>query len=232
VPLSPFGKAAVAVGSALGAVLDPSRADLVAALGETTGAPALRAMRSRMAASASGAEVLRDRPVVTNDTARRLADLPPTTFGGAYWQFMAARGFAPDDRPPVRFVDDEELAYVARRAREVHDFWHVLLGCPTTVLGELALKSLEASQTGLPVGALSVAGAQFRLGETDRRLLWGVYVPWAARTGVRCADLMSVYYERHFRDDLDELRARLRVAPAPSRAEAPPLVGAPRGCRW
>lgn len=46
----------------------------------------------------------------------------------------------------VRFVDDPELAYVAVRSREVHDFWHVLFDCPTTVTGELALKMLEFVQ--------------------------------------------------------------------------------------
>jgi len=40
----------------------------------------------------------------------------------------------------VQFVDNEELAYVMQRYREVHDFWHVLTGVPTTVLGEIALK--------------------------------------------------------------------------------------------
>lgn len=29
-------------------------------------------------------------------------DLPPHTFGGAYAQFMGARGFRADDRPVVR----------------------------------------------------------------------------------------------------------------------------------
>lgn len=44
------------------------------------------------------------------------------------------------NRPEVKFVDDAELAYVMKRYREVHDFWHVLTGVPTTVLGEIALK--------------------------------------------------------------------------------------------
>jgi ubiquinone biosynthesis protein Coq4 len=43
-------------------------------------------------------------------------------------------------------VDDEELAYVITRAREVHDFWHVLFDCHTNVFGELALKALEFVQ--------------------------------------------------------------------------------------
>ena len=72
--------------------------------------------------------------------------LPSGTFGRAYGDFMAQRGFHADDRPPVRFVNDEELAYVAMRSRETHDLWHVLFNCKTTVLGELALKAVEFVQ--------------------------------------------------------------------------------------
>lgn len=114
-----------------------------------TGAAALAKMRARMLASEEGAAILRERPTVTSETARALAALPPSTFGGAYHAFMAKRGFSPDDRPAVRFVDDPDLAYVARRAREAHDFWHVLFGCPTTVLGELALKGVELAQVSV-----------------------------------------------------------------------------------
>lgn len=41
----------------------------------------------------------------------------------------------------VRFVDDEELAYVAQRYREIHDFMHVLLGFDSiSVQDEIAVK--------------------------------------------------------------------------------------------
>lgn len=73
-------------------------------------------------------------------------DLPEGTFGHAYAKFMGDRKFLAGDRPPVRFIDDVELAYVAARAREVHDFWHVLFGCHTNVFGELALKAVELVQ--------------------------------------------------------------------------------------
>lgn len=43
---------------------------------------------------------------------------------------------SPDTRAPTRFVDDEELAYVIQRYREVHDMLHTLLGMPTNILGE------------------------------------------------------------------------------------------------
>lgn len=41
----------------------------------------------------------------------------------------------PDSRADVKFVDDEELAYVMQRYREVHDLLHTLLGMPTNMLG-------------------------------------------------------------------------------------------------
>lgn len=70
-------------------------------------------------------------------------------------------------------------------------------------------------QTGLPMAGMAVAGAQFKLNTDDRQLLWQQYLPWAAQTGLRCADLMCIYYEKHFDEDLQELRARWRITPAP-----------------
>lgn len=43
----------------------------------------------------------------------------------------------PDTRADVKFVDNEELAYIMQRYREVHDLLHTLLGMPTNMLGEL-----------------------------------------------------------------------------------------------
>lgn len=54
VPLNAWQQAAVAVGSAVGALMNPARADLVAALGETTGAPAFQNLLDRMKKSPEG----------------------------------------------------------------------------------------------------------------------------------------------------------------------------------
>lgn len=54
VPLKPWEQAAVAVGSAVGALMNPARADLVAALGETTGGPAFYLLLDRMKRSPEG----------------------------------------------------------------------------------------------------------------------------------------------------------------------------------
>ena len=54
VQLKGWQQAAVAFGSAFGALLDPRRADLIAALGETTGKPAFELVLQRMKNSAEG----------------------------------------------------------------------------------------------------------------------------------------------------------------------------------
>jgi ubiquinone biosynthesis protein COQ4 len=164
VQLTPLQRAMLVVGGGLGAILFPQRADLVGAVGETTGHLAFRRMRDRMRRDAVGADILRRRPRVTDDTLERAWGCADGTFGKAYATFMGTRKFRASDRPPVRFVDDEELAYVATRARETHDLWHVLFGCPTTVQGELALKALEFAQTGMPSAALATLAAPLRLG--------------------------------------------------------------------
>lgn len=118
----------------------PARADLVAALGETTGTFALSRMHQQMLGDPVGQRILREKPRITDETLDRCWDMPSDTFGGAYAKFMGKRGFSANERPPVRFVDHPELAYVATRYREVHDLWHVLFGMGTTVLGETAIK--------------------------------------------------------------------------------------------
>nr|ABK21689.1 unknown [Picea sitchensis] len=54
VPLKGWQQAAVAVGSALGALMNPARADLIAALGETTGKLAFQNLLDRMKKSHEG----------------------------------------------------------------------------------------------------------------------------------------------------------------------------------
>lgn len=215
VTLNRWQQAAVALGSAVGALLDPGRADLIAALGETTGKPFFERVLERMKKSPEGRAILLERPRVVSANVGHAWDLPENTFGAAYARFMGSRNFSPDDRPPVRFMDTEELAYVAMRAREVHDFWHTLFGLPTNLIGESALKVIEFEQMLLPMCALSVVGGTARFNEKQRSLFFHHYFPWATRAGMRCTDLISVYYEQHFHEDLEDVRRRWGIIPAP-----------------
>ncbi|PIA38836.1 hypothetical protein AQUCO_02700200v1 [Aquilegia coerulea] len=213
--LKGWQQAAVALGSAFGALLDPRRADLIAALGETTGKPFFERVLQRMKMTPEGRAILLERPRVISSNVGHAWDLPENTFGAAYARFMGSRNFSPDDRPPVRFMDSEELAYVAMRAREVHDFWHTLFGLPTNLIGESALKVIEFEQMLLPMCVLSVVGGTVRFNEKQRALFFQHYFPWATKAGLRCTDLISVYYERHFDEDLEDVRKRLGIIPAP-----------------
>ncbi|KAF5837961.1 ubiquinone biosynthesis protein [Dunaliella salina] len=229
IPLNPLFKGAVATLSAAGALLRPARADLVAAVGETTGEWQLQRLKERMLAdpTGTGRVILEEKPRIKDEFLAQCWNLPPHTFGGAYAQFMKQRHFHADDRPPVRFVDDAELAYVICRMREVHDLWHVLFGCHTNVFGELALKALEFVQTGMPMTGLAVAGAQFRLKPQERVVLQQQFLPWALRAGNNCHDLMTIYYERHIEEDLDDLRRQWRIIPAPAAPKPTPKASGP-----
>jgi ubiquinone biosynthesis protein COQ4 len=123
VPTSTPQKAVLTVYSAVAALVDPKRADLVAALGETTGHLALLRMRENMASDPVGADLLLRRPRITEETVQlsHLRTLDAGTFGHAYAEFMDVHDFTPDERPRVRFVEDEELAYVMARYRSVRD---------------------------------------------------------------------------------------------------------------
>ena len=160
--------------------------------------------------------VLADRPRVITASVGHAWDLPENTFGAAYAKFMGKRNFSPDDRPPVRFMDTEELTYVATRAREIHDFWHVLFKLPTNVLGESALKIVEFQQTYLPMCFLSVIGGTIRLNPFKRDVLLRDYMPWALKAGRASSDLMCIYYEEHFHEDLADVRNKWGIIPAPA----------------
>ncbi|KAK4535394.1 hypothetical protein CDCA_CDCA04G1419 [Cyanidium caldarium] len=214
--LSRFGRVVLSVASAVGAFANPARADLIAALGETAPgtAAAVERLARRMRQSDEGGTVLRERPRIKVHNTKHLAALPENTFGRQYAEFMRRYGFRSDERAEVRFVDDDELAYVIQRYRECHDLWHVLNNLPPTLLGEVTQKYFEAAHTGLPMAVLSAVVGPLRLRTADRNAFLLEWAPWAGRNARRCADLMSVYYERHWSDDLQQLRRRLRITPA------------------
>jgi Coenzyme Q (ubiquinone) biosynthesis protein Coq4 len=122
---------AVALHSATTAFTDPARADAVAALGEISGSISLRRLHQTMINDPTGRLILQDRPVVSKATIpyeQLMADAPKDmdqasndiiTFGQAYGAFLKGHGFDPDERDAVKYIDDEELAYVMLRYRQV-----------------------------------------------------------------------------------------------------------------
>lgn len=73
-PTSLLQKGLLAAGSAVAAILNPERADMVATLGETTGHWALRSLHARMAADPTGRLILQNKPsyATSRSASRRL----------------------------------------------------------------------------------------------------------------------------------------------------------------
>lgn len=122
----------------------------------------------------------------------------------------------PDSRREVKFVDDEQLAYVMQRYREVHDLIHTLLGMPTNMLGEVTVKWVEAIQTDLPMCWSGAVFGAVRLAPKQRKKYADHYLPWALQCGHQSKFLMNIYFEKRFEQDIHDLRRELQIPEPPS----------------
>ncbi|KAK5040537.1 Ubiquinone biosynthesis protein [Exophiala sideris] len=144
----------------------------------------------------------------------RLRLLPENSVGRTYAAWLDREGVTPDTRDAVRYIDDEEEAYVMQRYRECHDFYHAVTGLPVWVEGELGLKAFEFANTGLPMTGLSLA-AIVRLKPLERQRMFDIFLPWAFANGWRSKDLINVYWEEELETDCAELRKRLNIEQPP-----------------
>ena len=194
-----------------------TKADLIAAFGEATAQPFfIDRLRNAMLSHSTGRRILRDRPRITSSSLKLsyLRSLPENTVGRVYVGWLDREGVSPDTRAAVRYIDDEECAYVMQRYRECHDFYHALTGLPIVREGEVALKAFEFANTGLPMTGLAVFSV-FTLKKKERERFWQVYGPWAVSNGVNAHDVINVYWEEELETDVDELRDRLGIQKPP-----------------
>merc|ERR1712142_420825 len=191
---------------------------MVAVNGEIFGMTALNYMHSRMKNNSEGRLVLEERPRISTKTVdyAALASLPENTLGRVVADFNAKYSITPDTRAKVQFVDDPELAYVMQRYREVHDLLHVVLDMPTDMVGEVAVKWVEALHYGLPMcaGGAILGPARFKRPSQFKR--YELYRPWAIKVGTKSRFLLNVYYEMRWEQDIDDLRREMRIDPPPS----------------
>ncbi|CAG2062085.1 unnamed protein product, partial [Timema podura] len=85
-----FQKALLSVGSAAVSILDPSRGDMIAVLGETAGQSAMKYMLRKMEEHPEGQEILRKRPRINSRAVdlSKLKQMPEDTLGKMYWNFL------------------------------------------------------------------------------------------------------------------------------------------------
>ncbi|KAF9556036.1 Coq4-domain-containing protein [Agrocybe pediades] len=225
IPLNWFENAFLAAGSAFMSLADPRRGDMVAALGETTAGPSLPRLRDRMLESPEGRQILKDRPRVNSSTINmdELAQYPEGSFGRAYVTWLERCGVTPDTREPVHYIDDPELAYVMQRYRECHDFYHCITNMPVSVEYEIALKYFEFANLGLPMTALSALFGPLRLTPQKRARLFSEYVPWALKCGGSAQSLITVYWEKRWSQNVEEMKKEFGIWDAPPARWSKPL---------
>ena len=174
-----------------------------------------------MLSSPTGRRILRDRPRITSKTmpVEYLRSLPDESVGRAYVAWLDREGVTSDTRDRVRYIDDEECAYVMQRYRECHDFYHVITGLPVIIEGEIAVKAFEFANTLLPMTGLSTF-AVLRLKPVERARFWNVYMPWAISSGLGSKDVINVYWEEQLERNVGDLRRELGIERPPDLREA------------
>ncbi|KAM3525788.1 hypothetical protein NHJ13051_003779 [Beauveria bassiana] len=221
VPLTRIERAGLALGSGVMSLINPYRHDLIAALGEATATPYfIYRLRDAMLADPTGRRILRDRPRISSKTlsVTRLRALAPGTVGRAYVDWLDREGVTPDTRSAVRYIDDEECAYVMQRYRECHDFYHAVTGLPVVKEGEVALKAFEFANTLLPMTGLSML-AVATMKKQERGRFWSIYLPWALRNGARSNEVINVYWEEQLERSVQDLRGELGIEQPPDLRE-------------
>jgi len=134
--------------------------------------------------------------------------------GRAYVAWLDREGVSPDTRDSVKYIDNEECAYVMQRYRECHDFYHAITGLPVMVEGEVALKAFEFANTLLPMTGLSTF-AVTRLKPAERSRFWSTYLPWALKNGLKSQDIINIYWEENLERNVDSLRRELGIERPP-----------------
>lgn len=217
--------------SGLRSFFHPENGINIVQLGEASAIPMfLESLKRTMLADPTGRRILREKPNVT--TAQldmtHLAEFPDNTFGYQFYQWCKRENVSPDTRAPVSHIDDPLHAYIFKRYRQCHDFYHALNNMPIVIEGEITVKALEAANMGVPMATLGALLAPLRLKPIQKKRLYDIYLPWAVRTGLTCKPLINVYWEEVLGKDLNELREELGIKLPPDlrtmRAERKELI--------
>lgn len=198
---------------------DPTDTSQVFRLIEVLSGPGPKHLRGRFLASRAGGRLLERRPRLLDHLRDReaLSAMPEGSLGRAYLAFLSRAELTPDGLVEAseasragRDVDDV-TAWIGDRLRDSHDLWHVVTGYRDDLLGEAALLAFSWAQTGTHGVGLLAGVAFLRAGDPDGRRL---IVDGLVR-GLRAAWLPVVAWEELLAEDLEVVRARLRVGAPP-----------------
>ena len=167
---------------------------------------------------ATGERLMRERPALVPILAdrARLRAMPAGSLAHAYLAFVESEGITADGlvdasekgRTGVHEAGSE-LEFAGQRMRDTHDLWHTVTGYKGDLLGETSLLAFNVPQVWNPGIALIVLLGIYRIREL--RVL-----PMVARgflSGLRAVYLPAIDWEVLLPLPIDEVRARLRIAP-------------------
>lgn len=196
---------------------DPDALSEVFTLIEALSLDTAARIHRRLQKSASGRRLLSERPDIVRLLADRaaLARLPEGSLGRAYLDFVerekiSAEGIIAASVEGTRSTLPPPFDYVHARLRDTHDLWHAAVGIHGDVLGETVLLAFMFAQLWNPAIALIVGiGVVKMAGHADvgRLVLEGF------RRGLQAAWLPEQDWESLLPLPLDEVRARLKLAP-------------------
>lgn len=214
VPLFKIEKIMLFVFSSLGSYYFPNLNQNIVALGEvSTSKFFLMKLKEDMLADANGRKILQERPSITskNINLEKLSQYPKNELGYVYYQWLQKEKVSPDTRVKVRFIDDEELAYIFQRYRESHDFHHAITNLPTNIYGEIVLKIIEFANIGIPFAGFGAFFAIIRLKKVQFFKLTQNYFPWLRKNLFFNKKLMNIYWEKLLHKDITELRKEIGI---------------------
>jgi ubiquinone biosynthesis protein COQ4 len=155
-----------------------------------------------------------------------IASFEPGTVGAAYRAFLEETGYSAAGLAEVSNLDGRPLvrhpyAWMGRRARDVHDIWHVLTGYQADEpLGEASLVAFSYAQTGgLGWAWIAVAAGLKSLRDT-RGTTYALALIEGYRRGRKAAWLLGEDYEALMHEPLNAARERLGIGQASAYAAA------------
>ncbi|WP_018691715.1 Coq4 family protein [Algicola sagamiensis] len=136
------------------------------------------------------------------------------SLGHTFGHFMREYGLSLTGLPEIEIKDDK--TYFMHRARSTHDFFHVALGVPPTMPGELAIQGFQIAQVATPVSKFLCSMAFLRSLEFTQEMydfldpLVGGYLE-----GRKAKVFLGQRWEERLEEPLEQVRESLNVRVVP-----------------
>ncbi len=157
------------------------------------------------------AAIIEERYLAPAPDLEALLQLPSDSLGYVYAKYITDSGFDPNFYRKVEINDD--VSYVLFRLRQTHDLWHIVTGCNTDVIDELALKAFEIPQARRTMSVVLLAGGMLRVmfnnPEDLDRLLDRLAVMY--RMGAKAQPFLAQKWEEGWEKPLSQWREELGI---------------------